>query len=67
VLLALKKPYISDRNVGAAQRTKALHEAAQRSIGLKSVGDADRFRVKICQEEVNRTVLMLRREIQDHG
>lgn len=43
-----------------AQKAKALYEAAQKSIGLKIVGSADRFRVKICLEEVKRTVLMLK-------
>jgi transposase len=51
---------VSRKKAGSAQRAKALYQAAQRSIGLKSVGNADRFRVKICLEEVKRTVLMLK-------
>jgi transposase len=51
---------VSRKKAGSAQRARALHQAAQKSIGLKSVGNADRFRVKICLEEVKRTVLMLK-------
>jgi transposase len=48
------------KKAGAAQKAKALYQAAQKSIGLKAIGSADRFRVKICLEEVKRTVLMLK-------
>ncbi len=48
------------KKAGAAQKAKALYQAAQKSIGLKCIGAADRFRVKICLEEVKRTVLMLK-------
>jgi transposase len=48
------------KKAGAARKAKALYEAAQTSIGLKNIGAADRFRVKICLEEVKRTVLMLK-------
>jgi len=50
----------SRKKAGSAQKARALYQAARKSIGLKRVGDADRFRVKICLEEVKRTVLMLR-------
>ncbi len=50
----------SRKKAGAAQKAKALYQAAQKSIGLKRVGSADRFRVTICLEEVKRTVLMLK-------
>jgi transposase len=50
----------SRKKAGSAEKARALHQAAQKSIGLESVGDADRFRVKICLEEVKRTVLMLK-------
>lgn len=50
----------SRKNAGSAQKAKALYQAAQKSIGLKRVGGADRFRVKICLEEVKRTVLTLK-------
>jgi len=48
------------KKAGAAQKAKALYRAAQKSIGLKRVGDADRFRVTIYLEEVKRTVLVLK-------
>jgi transposase len=48
------------KRAGSAQKAKALYEAAQKSIGVKEVGSADRFRIKICLEEVKRTVLMLK-------
>jgi transposase len=48
------------KKAGAAQKAKALYQAAQKSIGLKAIGSADRFRVKICLEAVKRTVLMLK-------
>jgi len=50
----------SRKKAGSAKKARALCQAARRSIGIKRVGDADRFRVKICLEEVKRTVLMLR-------
>jgi transposase len=48
------------KKAGAVHKAKALYQAAQKSIGLKNIGAADRFRVKICLEEVKRTVLMLK-------
>ena len=48
------------KKAGSAQKARALCQAAQKSIGLKSVGSADRFRIKICLEEVKGTVLMLK-------
>jgi transposase len=50
----------SRKRAGAAQKAKALYESAKKSIGVKSIGRADRYRVKICLEEVKRTVLMLK-------
>jgi transposase len=50
----------SRKKAGAAQKARALYQAAQKSIGLKSIGSADRFRITICLEEVKRTVLMLK-------
>lgn len=50
----------SRKKAGAAHKAKALYQAAQKSIGLKSIGGADRFRITICLEEVKRTVLMLK-------
>jgi transposase len=50
----------SRKKAGAARKAKALYEAAQRSIGIKSIGLADRYRLKVCLEEVKRTVLALK-------
>ena len=50
----------SRKKAGAAQKAKALQQAAKKSIGVKRIGSADRYRVKICLEEVKRTVLMLK-------
>jgi transposase len=50
----------SRKKAGAAQKAKSLHQAAKKSIGVKRIGSADRYRVKICLEEVKRTVLMLK-------
>jgi transposase len=51
---------ISRKKAGAAQKAKALCQAAKKSIGEKRIGSADRYRVKICLQEVKRTVLMLK-------
>jgi transposase len=48
------------KKAGSAQKARVLYQAARKSIGVKGVGSADRFRVKICLEEVKRTVLMLK-------
>jgi len=50
----------SRKKAGSAQKAKALYEAAQKSIGLKQIGSADRYRVGMCLEEVKRTVLTLK-------
>jgi transposase len=50
----------SRKQAGATQKAKTLHQAAKKSIGVKWIGNADRYRVKICLEEVKRTVLMLK-------
>jgi transposase len=50
----------SRKKAGAARKAKALQQAAKKSIGVKRIGSADRYRVKICLEEVKRTVLMLK-------
>jgi transposase len=52
--------YSSRKKAGAAEKAKALHVAAKKSIGVKRISSADRYRVKICLEEVKRTVLMLK-------
>ena len=48
------------KKAGAAQKAKALKQAAKKIIGVRRIGSADRYRVKICLEEVKRTVLMLK-------
>jgi transposase len=50
----------SRKRAGSAWKAKALREAAQQSIGVKQIGSADRYRVRICLEEVKRTVLTLK-------
>ena len=53
---------------GSTQKAKALYQAAKKSIGVKQIGSADRYRVKICLQEVKRTVLMLKdidRQLKD--
>jgi len=50
----------SRKKAGADQKAKALYQGAKKSIGVKRIGSADRYRVKICLQEVKRTVLMLR-------
>jgi transposase len=50
----------SRKKAGAAQKAKALQQAAKKSIGVKRIGSADRYRVKICLQEVKRIVLMLK-------
>jgi transposase len=48
------------KKAGAADKAKALQEAAKESIGVKGLGIADRYRVKVCLEEVKRLVLKLK-------
>jgi len=51
----------SSRNrAGAVQKAEALYQAATKSIGLRQIGSADRYRVQMCLEEVKRTVLTLK-------
>ena len=46
--------------MAAARKVRVLHEAAQKSIGVKQIGTADRYRLRMCLEEVKRTVLTLK-------
>lgn len=50
----------SRKKAGSAQKAKALCAAAQKSIGVKQIGSADRYRLRMCLEEVKRTVLTLK-------
>jgi transposase len=45
----------SRRRKLAAQKAIKLHEAAKESIGIKEIGQSDRYRVKMCLKEVKRT------------
>jgi len=50
----------SRKKAGAGKKAKTLYQAATKSIGLKQIGSADRYRVRMCLEEVKRTVLTLK-------
>ena len=50
----------SRKKAGSTRKAEKLIEAAQRSIGVKQIGNADRYRVQMCLEEVKRTVLSLK-------
>ena len=51
---------ISRKQAGSTQKAQELYEGAQKSIGVKQVGSADRYRVGMCLEEVKRTVMTLK-------
>jgi transposase len=50
----------SRKKAGSVHKAEKLTEAAQKSIGVKQIGNADRYRVQMCLEEVKRTVLSLK-------
>lgn len=50
----------SRRGATASKKANNLYLAARESIGLKRVGSADRYRLKMCLEEVKRTEVMLK-------
>jgi transposase len=50
----------SRKKTGSAHKAEKLMAAAQKSIGVKQIGNADRYRVQMCLEEVKRTVLSLK-------
>lgn len=50
----------SRRRAEASQKALAVSRAAKRSIGLKQIGSADRYRLKMCLDEVKRTELMIK-------
>lgn len=50
----------SRKKVWAARKATAIYKAARESIGLKQIGSADRYRVKMCVEEVQRTQGLLK-------
>jgi transposase len=51
---------ISRKQAGSARKAKELYDAAQKSIGVKQIGSADRYRIGMCLEEVKRTVMTLK-------
>jgi transposase len=50
----------SRRRAEASQKATALYQAAKESIGLRQIGSADRYRLKMCLEEVKRTELTIK-------
>jgi transposase len=50
----------SRRRIEASRKAKALYQAAKESIGVKQIGSADRYRLKMCFEEVKRTEFMVK-------
>jgi transposase len=50
----------SRKKAGSAGKAEKLIEEAQKSIGVRQIGNADRYRVQMCLEEVKRTVLSLK-------
>jgi transposase len=50
----------SRKHARSARKARALYEVAQRSIGVKRIGSADRYRLRMCLEEVKRTILTLK-------
>ena len=50
----------SYRKASATKKTRDLFAAAQESIGLKEVSEADRYRLKRCLEEVMRAEILLK-------
>jgi len=50
----------SRRRAEASQKATALYQAAKESIGLQQIGSADRYRLKMCLEEVKRTGLIIK-------
>jgi transposase len=50
----------SRRRAEASRKATAVYQAARESIGLKQIGSADRYRLRMCLEEVKRTELMIK-------
>jgi transposase len=50
----------SRRRATALQKAKTLMKGARESIGLRNIGRADRYRLQLCLEEVERTEKMLK-------
>lgn len=50
----------SRRRLEASRKAVAVYQAAKESIGLRQIGSADRYRLRMCLEEVKRTELMVK-------
>ena len=50
----------SRRRAEASRKAMAVYQAAKKSIGLRQIGSADRYRLRMCLEEVKRTELMIK-------
>ena len=50
----------SRRGLEASQKAIAVSQAAKESIGLRQIGSADRYRLKMCLEEAKRTELTIK-------
>jgi len=50
----------SRRRAEASRKATALYQAAKESIGLRQIGSADRYRLRMCLEEVKRTELTIK-------
>ncbi|MGZ6201503.1 MAG: IS110 family RNA-guided transposase, partial [Thermodesulfobacteriota bacterium] len=50
----------SRRRAEASQKATAVYQAAKESIGLRQIGSADRYRLRMCLEEVKRTELTIK-------
>jgi transposase len=50
----------SRRGLEASQKAIAVFQAAKESIGLRQIGSADRYRLKMCLEEAKRTELTIK-------
>ncbi len=50
----------SRRRAEASRKAMAVYRAAKESIGVKQIGSADRYRLRMCLEEVKRTELLIK-------
>jgi transposase len=50
----------SKRKGKAWEKAEKIYEGAQESIGLKYVGEADRYRLKMCLEEIKKAEVQLK-------
>jgi transposase len=50
----------SRRRAEASRKATAVYQVAKESIGLRQIGSADRYRLRMCLEEVKRTEFMIK-------